>query len=468
MGGTLIRLTVPKIAFAFAVVAVLCLLMRPLLPIDETRYLAVAWEMRLSGDPFHLTRNFASYSHKPPLLFWLINLVWLVTGVNEFAARLVGPFISILCLFATARLSRRLWVGESEVAVTAAAVLAGFIAFAIYGSTTMFDTMLTLAVVLGAGQIWRIGTGAMERPRWAFLGLCLGLGVYAKGPVVLIHLLPLLLTMPLWAPVFPGWRAVGRGFALSFGVGLALVALWLVPTLVTADAAFREELLWTQSAARVAGGMAHDRPFWFLFALLPILVFPFGWSLPFWRALPGGLRGDAALRFCGIWALSGLILFSFVSSKQAHYLVPELPALALMIARLRPGRAQVTQGLLAAGLGVTVLLHLGLWATGRFAAYDSARLDALLTGAPDDSLAWYGMPYNAEVNFTGRMRLPVATPDTEDDLRAWAVAHPLGLIVAPVKVALASVAPQETMTFNGDALGIWPAKVLLPYETPSP
>lgn len=35
---------------AFAAVAVLGVLARPLLPIDETRYLAVAWEMRLHGD----------------------------------------------------------------------------------------------------------------------------------------------------------------------------------------------------------------------------------------------------------------------------------------------------------------------------------------------------------------------------------------------------------------------------------
>ena len=35
---------------AFGALAVFGVLARPLLPIDETRYLAVAWEMRLSGD----------------------------------------------------------------------------------------------------------------------------------------------------------------------------------------------------------------------------------------------------------------------------------------------------------------------------------------------------------------------------------------------------------------------------------
>ena len=66
--------------------------MRPLLPIDETRYLSVAWEMWMSGDPVHLTKNFDSYTHKTPLLFVMINLVWLVTGVSEAQFELLKWF----------------------------------------------------------------------------------------------------------------------------------------------------------------------------------------------------------------------------------------------------------------------------------------------------------------------------------------------------------------------------------------
>ena len=57
--------------------------MRPLLPIDETRYLSVAWEMWQSHDPLHLTKNGELYTHKTPLLFAMINLVWFVTGVTN-------------------------------------------------------------------------------------------------------------------------------------------------------------------------------------------------------------------------------------------------------------------------------------------------------------------------------------------------------------------------------------------------
>jgi 4-amino-4-deoxy-L-arabinose transferase-like glycosyltransferase len=250
-----------QILVAAALVLVALVLMRPLLPIDETRYLSVAWEMWLSGDPVHLTKNGATYTHKTPLLFGMINLVWLLTGVSEFAARLVGPACAVAMIGGTAVLARRLWP-DQDLGVRAALILLGFAVFLIYGSATMFDALLGLGVLGGVAALWRIGQGGGLRA-WAGFGLALAFGVYAKGPVIFVHLMPLVLALPFWAPVKPKLSAVLQGFGLALLVALGLVALWLVPTLITATPEFRTELLWTQSAARVAGGMAHDRPIWF-------------------------------------------------------------------------------------------------------------------------------------------------------------------------------------------------------------
>lgn len=513
----MIRLTIPRILAAFALLILALVLLRPLLPVDETRYLAVAWEMRLSGDPLHLTRNFAPYAHKPPLLFWLINLVWGLTGVSEIAGRLVAPAFGVAVVGATAGLARSFWPGEREPAVAAAAMLAGFSLFQLYGSATMFDTMLSLAVVGGIAALWRVGYGEQGRVPWAAFGLMLAFGAYAKGPVILIHLLPPLLLMRFWAPEPPAFRQAAKGFGLALAIGLGLMALWLVPTLLTADAAFRHELLWSQSAERVAGGMAHDRPGWFLLALLPVILFPWGWSARFWSGLPKALRGDPAAMLCAIWAVSGVVLFSLVSSKQAHYLLPELPALALLAARPMgvggPGRSlapwlalaaaaliagmvtgivpagssplamqtfpllglaamlaalglaarrmDLLPGHLLLGAGATLALHLFLYVAGGFADYDSRRLAILLSPAGDGQLAVTGMTYNAEVNFTARYRQPVATPATAADLVAWAVAHPQGMVFGPVATAPIKTPPEQALSFGGDMIGIWPASAAL-------
>ena len=361
--------------------------LRPALPIDETRYLDVAWEMHLSGDWLHLTRNFELYTHKPPLLFWLINLVWAVTGVSDFAARLVGPAFAAGSVWAVARLATRLWPEQADCAARAAMALAAFTAFSLYGGATMFDTMLTLAVVLGAGLLWSIGQGEGTARSWIGFGAALALGTYAKGPVILVHLLPILATIRYWAPAPPRWAALVNGLMLALVSALVLVALWLVPALLSGTAAYRHELLWTQSAARVAGGMAHDRPWWFLIALLPAILFPWGWSPRFWGRARELVRADHASRMLAIWAVSALALFSFIASKQAHYLLPELPAMALLIARAAsPGTGQSeAPGWTPGGMSMALpLAAIAGFAVLAAAGYLPLRLDLPKgVGAPD-------------------------------------------------------------------------------------
>lgn len=507
----MIKAKLPIFLALFGLFLALLVALRPLVPLDETRYLSVAWEMRLSGDVFHLTRNFEPYAHKPPLLFWMINAVWLLTGVNEFAARLVGPGFALLCLWATARLGRSLWPGRAD--LTGVLVLAGFSLFAIYGSTTMFDAMLTSAVVIGALCLWRAGQARSDWRDWAGFGLALGFGVLAKGPVVLLHLMPMVLLIRLWEQDRAPLSRHLKGLALALAVALFVVALWLGPTLLTADPAFRRELLWTQSVARVQGGLRHDRPVWFLLALLPLLLFPWGWIPGFWRALPGAVCADRAMRFLLIWAASAPVLFSLIVSKQLHYLLPELPAMALMVGQMI-GAGQVRRGSLAPwtglvlgvlvallpvlamkglpvgltlpvamaaggalialsalslrlplvaghlmlGSGLVAVLHLLGAASGVFTEFDAKNVLGKLA-QPSDALAVIGMPYNAEFNFVGRLKAPVALPEDQAALATWALAHPNGTILGPANQPLIAGAPQAQLKYNGRQIGIWPAGV---------
>jgi 4-amino-4-deoxy-L-arabinose transferase-like glycosyltransferase len=494
----------PILALVAVVLAALVAL-RPLLPIDETRYLSVAWEMWLSGDPVHLTKNGAMYTHKTPLLFVMINLVWLVTGVSEFAARLVGPACAVAMVAGTASLARRFWPTEN-LATPAALILAGYPVFLIYGSATMFDALLALGVLGGVASLWRIGQG---KGGWFGFGLALAFGVYAKGPVIFVHLLPLLLTIRFWAPNPPKFSSLIKGALMALLVAACIVAVWLVPTLLTATPEFRTELLWTQSAARVAGGMAHDRPFWFLAALLPVLLFPWGWSIRLWRGFNGSWA-DPAIRLCSIWAGSTLVLFSLISGKQAHYLLPAYPAMALLFAfasaRAKKG-SQVWLALLGtafgagavglrylpapiefapfwplvslaglcivltvlavqlpripghllAGVGFALGLHGVIATTGLYPAYDGQNLANQIALRAADGLAVTNAEYHAEINFLARLTTPVAlTPDL-DSLQIWAKTHPQGTVFGRVKENPLTAAPQEVFSYMGQDWGLWPA-----------
>ncbi|MEI7700289.1 MAG: glycosyltransferase family 39 protein, partial [Planctomycetia bacterium] len=81
---------------------------RPLLPVDETRYLTVAWEAHERQDFLVSHLNGETYAHKPPILFWLINIVWSLTGVSTLAGRMVAPAAGLACLMLSYRLAWRL------------------------------------------------------------------------------------------------------------------------------------------------------------------------------------------------------------------------------------------------------------------------------------------------------------------------------------------------------------------------
>src|SRR5262249_14733426 len=133
---------------AWALVAGLSLLFRPLMPIDETRYAAVAWEMWNRGDLLVPHLNGLPYSDKPPLLFWLIQLGWMIFGVNDWWPRLVPSLFSLANLFLTAALARRLWPDRPTVARVVPAVLIGLLLWSLFTGMLMFDMLVTFCVLL--------------------------------------------------------------------------------------------------------------------------------------------------------------------------------------------------------------------------------------------------------------------------------------------------------------------------------
>ncbi len=497
---------------AFVVVAVAGVLLRPALPIDETRYLAVAWEMWTRGDWLVPTKNFDLYTHKPPLLFWTMNLVWAVTGVSEIAARLVGPGFAVLTLLLTGGLAGRLWPDRPDIRARTVLALTGLLAFALYGGLTMFDTALAAATVAGLlALLQAIRTGQLRY--WVLLGGALAAGGLAKGPVILIHLGPAVALAPIWARGLGELtlRQLGRGAAVALGTGLAVVALWVVPAAVSGGAEYRNAILWTQSAGRIADAFAHARPWWFFAALLPVLLFPWVFVPAVWRAGSRLDWRDPGLRLCVIWFAAAALLFSLISSKQAHYLIPEMPAVALVVARLAPRDfsvrvpALIIAAVALAGIAVTlqvipakgaeafiqprpaavtwcllmlagciaavrmrglaggVVLTLGTLLCANLligfsavrALHDTQRIAALIAPFQPAGIAVFTGSYNAEFNFAGRLTQSVATLASAEERAAWQTAHPTGVIVAPLDAAHPSWPPARTVAFRDALYGVW-------------
>jgi 4-amino-4-deoxy-L-arabinose transferase-like glycosyltransferase len=336
----------------------------PAMPIDETRYLAVAWEMRLHLDFLVPHLNGALYSQKPPLLFWLINVGWLVAGMHVWAVRLgvlVASFVS-LALFE--RLVLRL-EPDAALARRAVILLFGMVYLALFASAIMFDVLLATFVLLALH-----GALDMDAQRWRrgvlLLSLGLGLGILTKGPVVLLDVGFALVLGPWWSATAAThkrrWYAT-LGLAVLGGAAIALA--WAVPAAIMGGEKYADAIFLRQTIDRVANSFAHRRPVWWYFMVLPAMVLP--WTLSVrapWRAWRESFHISKSVRFAVAWAVPAFAAFCLVSGKQPHYLLPLLPALALYLAKVLGHDGARVRGrlfgmvLVAAGVFVAALPYL--------------------------------------------------------------------------------------------------------------
>jgi 4-amino-4-deoxy-L-arabinose transferase-like glycosyltransferase len=319
----------------WAVFSVASIWLRPLWPVDETRYASVAWEMWLRGDFLVPYINGEPYSHKPPLLFWLIQLGWALFGVNDWWPRLVGPLCAFAAIPLLLKLEKLLWNEKREQDSYSIWVLFGTLLFAGFVTLTMFDLLLTLcAMVAMVGVLYLSKNEKSKGILW--LGAGIGLGVLAKGPVILLHVLPAAVVAPWWAPSLKG-KLVRWYVDLLLGVllGAAIALAWALPAAYFGGEAYRHAIFWGQTAGRVSESFAHRSPWWYYLPLLPVILFPwFVWPR-FWFGIKSTFikNQDPGARFLAAWLLLTLIGFSLVSGKQAKYLVPFLPAFALLAGR---------------------------------------------------------------------------------------------------------------------------------------
>ena len=314
---------------------------RPLLPVDETRYLGVAWEMWTTGEFLVPHLNGEPYSHKPPLLFWLINLSWALFGVSEVAGRLVAPLFALGNLALTYVVARRLWPDRPAVANLAPMILAGGLFWGAAATLTFFDMLVgffTLAALVGLLDACRPGGWR----GWLVAGLALGLGILAKGPVILVHVLPVALAAPYWAgPSRPSsWPAWYAGLAGAVVLGAALALAWALPAASAGGEAYAGAILWEQTAGRVTDSFAHGGPWWFYLVAAPAALLPWLLWPPLWRGFGRGLVGEHGGRFCLAWLVLSVAVLSSISGKQPHYLIPSLPAAALLFAAAVAGSGE--------------------------------------------------------------------------------------------------------------------------------
>ncbi len=366
---TVRRLGLPLLAL-WLVLVLVSLFTRSYIPIDETRYVTVAWNMWLRGDYLVPFLNGEAYSHKPPLLFWLMNLGWGLFGVNDWWPRLVPSLFSLGSAWLTVSIARVLWPQDASVSRIAPMILLGSVLWTVFTTATMFDMMVaffTLLGVLGIVQAWN----GKIRSGWGLVALAIGGGLLAKGPTILLQILPLGLLAPWWGGAGSQvWRRWYLCLMAALVLGALIALAWAIPAGIHGGKDYQHAIFWGQTADRMVNSFAHRRPLWWYVPWLPVLLFPWLLWLPVCRGLLDVRRqlNDLGSRLCLAWLLPVFLAFCFISGKQPHYLLPIFPAFALLAARGLSREAQATRRDVLPAAVVTLLTGAALIALPHYAA----------------------------------------------------------------------------------------------------
>lgn len=323
----------PRIRLGLVLISVVALgfWMKPLLIPDETRYLAVAWEMWRDGNFLVPKLNGEFYTHKPPFLFWLMHLGWSVFGIHSWWPRLLAPIALLLNAMLIRHLGRRMFPSRPDVGPIAAVLFLGTLFPVLFMTQIMFDLWVVLWVLLGLTALVDAHRGMPLLRTSLLASLALGLGIVTKGPVLLLYLLPPALAAKHWS-ARP--KAVVLTGILGLLGGAALALTWAIPAGIAGGEAYREAIFWGQTAGRMKNSFDHARPFWWYLPLLPVMLFPWIWWRPSYQGWRQVWRADAWLLKLALWTVvPQFLVFSAISGKQPHYLLPLFPILMLALSR---------------------------------------------------------------------------------------------------------------------------------------
>jgi 4-amino-4-deoxy-L-arabinose transferase-like glycosyltransferase len=350
----------------------------PLLGPDEPRYAQIAREMLLNRDLITPTLGGHTWFEKPALLYWLVAGSFKVFGMSEWSARLGPAICGLLTILAVWCVAREVDRGMGFWSVIVTASCLGLIVFSRAAS---FDVVVTMTTTWSLAFFLLHELPTMKRKRLLLAGFYsfIGLSLMAKGLVGVV--------IPFGVVGFyyllrRRWPQSSVLLSLIWGIPLALAvaAIWYGPVIARHGWSFIDEFFVQHHFARyVSNKYHHPQPIWFYPVIILMLVLP--WPVHLIAALAKvrswNWRGDDSLSvvrvFSLAWLLLPIIFFSFSGSKLPGYVVPAVPAAALLVSdRLTTVRNSKWPLLIAGTTAALVLIVLN-FAAAPYANRESVR-----------------------------------------------------------------------------------------------
>ncbi|ACB50888.1 unknown [Crocosphaera subtropica ATCC 51142] len=329
----------------------------------EPMFVEAARQMLITGDWVTPYWNGETRFDKPPLTYWLVGLSFQLFGINEWGARIPSALAAIAVVilgFYTLKnfgFSRAKEITQTSTKFWFSAWIgAGIIAlnpfWIAWGRTGVSDMFLSSGIALALLSFF-LGYGYSETnsksyfglsiSRWWYIGywVFMALGVLAKGPVALV--LPGLTVIVFLLYVGRFIEVVKETpWVLGISSFLLISVPWFVLVTIEHGQEYINTFFGLHNVQRFTSVVSRHPGAWYYYipvimvGLLPWSIYlPLAiaklrvWQRQQWIHSP---RSTHLGIFCLCWFLVVLIFFSSSVTKLAGYVLPLMPAAAIMIA----------------------------------------------------------------------------------------------------------------------------------------
>lgn len=318
---------------------------------DEGEYAQISQEMLETGDWAIPKMNDQPTAQKPPLFNWAVAIISFPIGrVTEVTARFPSALGGLAGVLGTYWLGKTLYESRM-VGLFSAMVLAVSPIYFHQARWVQVDMLLCAFVTLSLSLFYYGYKNTGESPvpikygarQKAFLlgALCIGLGSLTKGPVaIVLPFLTIFIFLTLQGEICSGrvysaLRPSNLGhYAFYLGVIFAVSLPWYMVSYQWGGADFTRELIIKHNFQMFLETWSHKRPIYYYLWNLPWEFFPWVVFLPAAVYLLFLKKGEKSQRdFLLAWAIGMFCFFSLAQAKQAKYLLPMMPALALMVGK---------------------------------------------------------------------------------------------------------------------------------------
>jgi 4-amino-4-deoxy-L-arabinose transferase-like glycosyltransferase len=370
---------------------------------NEAFYVETPRQMVESGDYVNPSFNGLPRFNKPVLSYWIVAGFYQVFGVSVAIERLTIALGMAGILLGAWLIGRTLRSPATGALAALLLVTAPRLVF--FSRRIAIDIFMTLFMTLALACFVLAERHPQYRRRYLLLMYAaLGLGVLTKGPVAI--------AIP--ALVCGVWLLTERRVVdirrLMLPIGTVIVLAIVLPWYAALHAQHGWEpirfFFFDENLGRYANPLTAERgPAFFLFALFGDVLLPWAplIAMPIvsaWRRTGSPDPGGAIRRLLWWWVVTIVIVFSLSASKEDLYILPAIPAAAVLVADalIATGFGATHRGIRGVLIGIALLcvalavLVAMYFTSGHYTIASAPALSAVLavTGAAAFALLWRG------------------------------------------------------------------------------